>query len=295
MAIVLCVLMLVTAMPLSPVMAADTTGTTEAVVPVEMLDGKALGDAIKLSENYAKYYMEFDHVSECWTFTSDSVTGNGDYDAISLTLNVPASAHFVKMGFLSDPVGTVKVDNLNVFFNNGEKDIRTWRWDLPCNNLDGFVFDVSKINGGEGGTASDVSFEAETKHKITKMYIKPNKGGVTSGVTLKFKYIAFFNTAKEANAYVYAPTRNYTVTYYTADGSTTEFEKAYYSNENSSLVHIKNVPQNSDETRQFYGWKDENGNEIRDGYKVESNLKLYLCIFRHPIMMESVRFMMLTT
>ncbi len=265
--------MLVTAIPFSPVMA-DDAGTTEAVQPFAMLDGKALGDAIKLSENYAKYYMEFDHVSECWTFTSDSVTGNGDYDAISLTLNVPASAHFVKMGFLSDPVDTVKTDNLNVFFNNGEKEIRTWSWDLPCDSLDGFVFDVSKITGGEGGTASDVSFETETTHKITKMYIKPNKSGVTSGVTLKFKYIAFFNTAKEANAYVYAPPHDYTVTYYAADG-TAEFAKAYYSNENSSLVHIKNVPQNSDETYQFYGWKDENGNEIRDGYKVESDLKLY--------------------
>lgn len=48
--IVLCVLMLVTAIPFSPVMAEDA-GTTEAVQPVAMLDGKAPVTLLRLLEH----------------------------------------------------------------------------------------------------------------------------------------------------------------------------------------------------------------------------------------------------
>lgn len=276
-AVVLCVLMLVTAMPLSPVMADDTTGTTEAVVPVEMLDGKELGDAVSLAGGYKNFVKSFDHQNECWQFVSGGTTGNGDDDYISLAVNVPASAHYVKLGLWSSSESS---DNLNVVFNNGTNNIRTWsaRFDLPYENegsLNGFVFNAADITGGESGWDS-LSFESGTAHTIKSLRFKPTKGAKTSGVTLKFKYIAFFNSAEEANAYVYAPTRDYTVTYYAADG-TTEFAKAYYTTDINTLVHITATPAHEDASYVFDGWYTglNDGTEIKDGSAVTGNISLY--------------------
>lgn len=273
--------MLVTAIPFSPVMAEDA-GTTEAVQPVAMLDGKALGDAITLVGTYTNFLKSFDHVNQYWLFESNGSVGKGDDNnclKLSLTENsIPASAHYVKVGLYSSVKNSG--DNLAVFVNQKQ----LWAWNLNSNEENaenGVVFSINDDASKDGCTNwNGLSFEEGTSDVINSICFRPTKGGNVSdsdlkNATLKFKYIAFFSTKADADAYEYIPTYNYTVTYMNADS--TVLATAYYAIDSNSLVHIKDIPQNSDSTLVFDGWYDsaDGGKIWENGDSVTSNLTLY--------------------
>ncbi len=273
--------MLVTAIPFSPVMAEDA-GTTSLEQPVAMLDGKALGDAITLVGTYTNFLKSFDHVNQYWLFESNGSVGKGDdNNCLKLSLtenNIPASAHYVKVGLYSSVKNSG--DNLAVFVSKKQ----LWAWNLNSNKENaenGVVFSIND-DASKGGCTNwnGLSFEENTSDVINSICFRPTKGGNVSdsdlkNATLKFKYIAFFSTRADAEAYEYIPTYDYTVTYMNADS--TQLATAYYESDNNSLVHIKNIPQNSDSTLVFDGWYDsaDGGKIWKNGDLVTSNLTLY--------------------